>query len=208
MRTSRTILSLRWRGGDCQALLILTALAGVLAAWTLRQPAAVIAPGQHLPAPRREKIELVRERIDPNTASAASLCRLPLVGPSKAGAIVEHRRGVKDGRAFDFVEDLQRVRGFGPGTIRRAAPFLSLPSRSAPTRPITLTIDHLPLTIERWQSQIGCRREGCHGGRCLPPCGLPIAHCQLPIERRQGQSVFFPSASSAVNPRFLFEGTA
>jgi competence protein ComEA len=54
------------------------------------------------------------ERIDPNTASAASLQRLPGIGEALAAAIVEARAD----RPFARAEDLARVRNIGPVTVR------------------------------------------------------------------------------------------
>ena len=64
------------------------------------------------------------ERIDPNTADATELDRLPRVGPTLAKRIVADR--VEDG-PFRSVEDLRRVRGVGARVLREARPFLVLP---------------------------------------------------------------------------------
>jgi competence ComEA-like helix-hairpin-helix protein len=63
------------------------------------------------------------ERIDPNTATAEQLMRLPGAGRAVADRIVTERTAV----AFRTVEDLDRIRGVGPATIERWAPFLTLP---------------------------------------------------------------------------------
>ena len=65
-----------------------------------------------------------RELIDPNTASAASLQRLSLIGPVTAQAIVEYRSTV-DFPAFGRPEDLTAVRGVGPGIVERARDHLT-----------------------------------------------------------------------------------
>jgi competence protein ComEA len=54
--------------------------------------------------------------IDVNRAGAELLEELPGIGPSKARAILDERaaRG-----PFKGAEDLTRVRGIGPGTVRR-----------------------------------------------------------------------------------------
>jgi competence protein ComEA len=59
--------------------------------------------------------------IDPNLADAAALEALPGVGPARAEAIVAGRA---DG-AYRTLADLGRVRGIGPVTLRRAAPWLA-----------------------------------------------------------------------------------
>jgi competence protein ComEA len=54
--------------------------------------------------------------IDLNTATAAELERLPLIGPSLAARIVAHRE--RHG-PFAAVEDLVQVPGIGPATLAR-----------------------------------------------------------------------------------------
>jgi competence protein ComEA len=55
-------------------------------------------------------------RININTATAAELELLPGIGPALAARIVEDRE--KKG-PFKSVDDLDRVRGIGPETIRK-----------------------------------------------------------------------------------------
>ncbi len=76
---------------------------------------------------RREAPLAPGERIDPNTASADELDRLPKVGPALALRIVEWRTA--HGR-FRTMADLDSVPGVGPALLRDAAPFLAL--RPAP----------------------------------------------------------------------------
>lgn len=73
-----------------------------------------------------DRVAAATERIDPNTASAASLRRLGGVGPVTAEAIIEYRR-VHGPGAFRTPDDLQGVRGIGPVTVARLAPHLDLP---------------------------------------------------------------------------------
>ncbi len=54
--------------------------------------------------------------VNINTATQAQLETLHGIGPTKAKAIVEHRK--KNG-AFKSVDDLQKVNGIGPATIKR-----------------------------------------------------------------------------------------
>ncbi|HEX6911297.1 MAG TPA: ComEA family DNA-binding protein [Longimicrobium sp.] len=72
------------------------------------------------------------ERIDPNTAPADELDRLPNVGPALAHRIVEWRES--HGR-FRTLADLDSVPGVGPALLRDAAPHLAL--RAAPAGPAT-----------------------------------------------------------------------
>ncbi|MFQ5889147.1 MAG: ComEA family DNA-binding protein [Gemmatimonadota bacterium] len=68
------------------------------------------------------------ERVDPNTAPAVELERLPGVGPARAQAIVDDR-----GRSGPFasLEELARVPGIGSATLRRLAPYVTLAPRPA-----------------------------------------------------------------------------
>jgi len=70
--------------------------------------------------------EIVLEtRINPNTAPAASLMRLPNIGPKRAQAIVEYRQAT-DGpeSAFEKAEDLEKIKGIGPATVEGARQWL------------------------------------------------------------------------------------
>jgi len=121
----------------------MVALAVLATVWTAAI-AAMRAGGVSLADPigvDQRRVARIRERIDPNTASAASLRRLPTIGPAKAAAIIAFRAGsagleattpAERGRAFTCCEDLTRVPGIGPGTVARICRQLSLPARPAP----------------------------------------------------------------------------
>jgi competence protein ComEA len=75
------------------------------------------------------------ERLDPNTADADELQRLPRVGPSLAGRIVAHREA---NGPFRSLADLDAVPGVGPAVLDGIAPHLTLAAgppapRAAPT---------------------------------------------------------------------------
>ena len=76
-------------------------------------------------AARAESIVL-DNRVNPNTDSAASLMRLPNIGPSRASAIVEYRRQLGDDGSvvFNNASDLQKVKGIGPKTVEKIEPWL------------------------------------------------------------------------------------
>jgi competence protein ComEA len=60
-------------------------------------------------------------KIDPNTATARELEALPGIGPSLARRVLDAReKGVR----FRAPRDLSRVRGIGPRTVERLAPYL------------------------------------------------------------------------------------
>ena len=114
--------SLRNGGGSVgTTLVILWAVAGVagLRAGEPRASSVYVAPP--------------RDTIDPNTASWWELTVLPRIGESTARRIVEYReaRPPADTEAasgaFQRAADLERVRGIGPKTVQRIAPYLRFP---------------------------------------------------------------------------------
>lgn len=65
-------------------------------------------------------------KIDPNTAAVPSLMRLPGIGRTRAMDIVEGRAA----RPFDSAADMERIRGIGPKTVEKIAPYLTFENRS------------------------------------------------------------------------------
>lgn len=67
-------------------------------------------------------------RVNPNTAPAVSLARLPGIGLARARAIVALRDHLQDraGRriAFRTADDMSQVKGIGPATIEGIRPWL------------------------------------------------------------------------------------
>ncbi len=66
-------------------------------------------------------------RINPNTASWPDLALLPRIGEVTAQRIIEYRQENKreDGMpVFNRSADLENVRGIGPVTVSRIAPYL------------------------------------------------------------------------------------
>jgi len=72
---------------------------------------------------RRRKPLAPGEKIDPNTASAEDLNRLPGIGPALADRIVEER---ETNGPFESAADLERVRGIGPATRMKFEPFIRI----------------------------------------------------------------------------------
>jgi competence protein ComEA len=70
------------------------------------------------------------ERIDPNTASADELARLPRVGPALAGRIVDWRT---TNGPFRSLADIDQVPGIGPALLAGITPHLALPA-TGPSR--------------------------------------------------------------------------
>ncbi len=65
--------------------------------------------------------------IDPNAADAATLERLPGIGPVLAARIVAERQA---GGPYAGWSDLRRVRGIGPVLARKLRPWLTFGERS------------------------------------------------------------------------------
>jgi competence ComEA-like helix-hairpin-helix protein len=102
-------------------------------------PGEVLDLDAHMAATERAVAEAERmsrpleagERLDPNTAPAVELARLPRVGPALALRIVEDRE--RNG-PFRRTGDLTRVPGVGPRMVELAAPHLALsPGPAEPT---------------------------------------------------------------------------
>ena len=76
---------------------------------------------------RTLQIEL-QSAVNPNTAPAASLVRLPGIGPSRAEAIIAYRNNLVKGKGqvvvFRDANDLQKVKGIGPKTTEKMRRFL------------------------------------------------------------------------------------
>lgn|SRR5690606_33556132 len=81
------------------------------------EPAA--PAGDHPPAAAPSPTRI----INLNTATAAELDLLPGIGPALAQRIVEDRE--KRG-PFKSIDNLDRVRGIGPETIRRIRPLVTV----------------------------------------------------------------------------------
>lgn len=82
----------------------------------------------HHPMPGMRRI-LLGLTLDPNQATAADFEALPGIGPVLSQRIIEDRS--RNG-SFSSLDDLQRVRGIGPTTLERIAPFIAAPTGSGP----------------------------------------------------------------------------
>ena len=109
-----------WSRRNLLALIVLCLLStGLVAFRRLCRPAELAE--RITVDPRR--VEDAAESIDPNTARAASMRRLPGIGPIIAERIVAYRRGHAD-EPFRSPGDLARVNGIGPRTVHRISPYL------------------------------------------------------------------------------------
>ena len=65
---------------------------------------------------------ILSNTINPNTATVESLMRLPGIGGSKARSIVEYRQS--GAVVFRNATDLENIKGIGPATSAKLAPYL------------------------------------------------------------------------------------
>lgn len=121
-KTPRHRYDFTWSAGDLGVLIVLCAVALAL----LSGKGHSIASGADA-----ARVRSAEEKINPNTASVASMRRLPMIGPVRAAAIVEYRR--RHGPApFRTPRDLIKVRGIGPHTVELIAPLLEPPGGDLP----------------------------------------------------------------------------
>jgi competence ComEA-like helix-hairpin-helix protein len=120
-----TVWSFRWRRRQMLALLLMIAACGLWLCYSLLHTS---------PRPQADQVHASGELIDINTASAASLQRLPGIGQTISDAIITYRRGHGPFRSIDA---LLAVPGIGPSTLERMRPFLTSAreSDSAPAQP-------------------------------------------------------------------------
>jgi len=85
-----------------------------------------------------DSAQALQDKIDPNTADAATLSVLPLIGEKRAADIVAYREQYireHQGRvAFEELDDLERVKGIGPSTLSQMKPYLMFPATNPATQ--------------------------------------------------------------------------
>ncbi len=70
------------------------------------------------------------ERINPNTASMASLVRLPGIGKARALDMIQYRQETANGDpVFQTLGDMEKIKGIGPKTAENIAPYLTFENR-------------------------------------------------------------------------------
>jgi len=94
---------------------------------------------RHVPDPQPIAGELasqLQDKIDPNTADAATLGVLPLIGEKRAADMVAYRDKFLQAHpgeiAFKRLEDLRNIKGIGPSTIAQMSPYLMFPAPATP----------------------------------------------------------------------------
>ncbi|NIA07098.1 MAG: hypothetical protein GWP14_05605 [Actinobacteria bacterium] len=120
-------LSWGWTRANIIACTALALLVLVLIIWQWSGRRHYI--GVDIPVEQR-LVQRAEATIDPNTASAAELMTMPRIGPGLAERIVAYRREYKaqhspEAVAFTSLSDLQNVKGIGPKTAAKLAPYLS-----------------------------------------------------------------------------------
>jgi competence protein ComEA len=113
------------------------------------------------------------ERIDPNTADADQLDRLPKVGPALAAEIVAHRRA---SGPFRSLADLDAVPGVGPAVLSAVAPHVTLRpgasnARSRAERPARVQT----ATASGAGRRVDLNRAGAEELAALPGIGPALA---------------------------------
>jgi DNA uptake protein ComE-like DNA-binding protein len=80
---------------------------------------------------QKPPLEVQPERINPNTASMASLVRLPGIGKGRALDLIAWRNRQPQ-PAFRSIQDLEAIRGIGPKTVENLAPWLTFEEEQEP----------------------------------------------------------------------------
>jgi competence ComEA-like helix-hairpin-helix protein len=79
-------------------------------------------------ASQQNSINSLEDRINPNTAPAASLVRLPGIGRAKAEAIEKYKHQVSvadsDSSPFNDAANLDKISGIGPKQVEKMKEFL------------------------------------------------------------------------------------
>jgi len=118
-RTEQQAELLLWSRG-C----ILAAAAGLLAVLMLSINLYV--------AHQQPELNVSPERVNPNTASIASLVRLSGIGRARAVDVVHYRQQhLHDGPVFRSPQDLEKIHGIGPKTSAKLAPWLVFKAKDA-----------------------------------------------------------------------------
>jgi competence ComEA-like helix-hairpin-helix protein len=136
-----------WRRANLAAILALLIAGGAVLCWHVADQS--VRAGEEIPV-NPSRVAQGRDLVDPNTASCASIRRLPGMGQAKAQAIIAWREGHKD-QPFREARDLSRIRGIGPVLTHRIAPYLDLPSKS----PADETGDDSADNDSAWQGSPG-----------------------------------------------------
>lgn len=111
------------------AILLAVGLCLIGISWA-KHPAGLAKEPQveHQPVPELEAL------IDPNTATAASISRIPGIGPVLAQRIVdfrERRMAAVSGPVFTRLADLGLVTGIGRKKLEQLRPWMKLPETPA-----------------------------------------------------------------------------
>jgi competence ComEA-like helix-hairpin-helix protein len=130
---SATRYDVSWRRRNIAAGLVECAI--FAAALLAGQESRPLAVGREIPL-WGERISAATERINPNTASAGSLQRLPGIGLARAESIIAYRQ-MHGPVAFRSPEDLDNIWGIGPAIVRNIAKDLAFDQPAGQAAPTT-----------------------------------------------------------------------
>jgi len=130
---SATRYDVSWRRRNIAAGLVECAI--FAAALLAGQESRPLAVGREIPL-WGERISAATERINPNTASAGSLQRLPGIGLARAESIIAYRQA-NGPVAFRSPEDLDNIWGIGPAIVRNIAKDLAFDQPAGQAAPTT-----------------------------------------------------------------------
>ena len=102
------------------------------------QQSRPLAVGREIPL-WGERISAATERINPNTASAGSLQRLPGIGKARAESIIAYRQ-MHGPVAFRCPEDLDNIWRIGPAIVGNVAPHLAFDRPAGQAAPTTASV--------------------------------------------------------------------
>lgn len=130
-------------------------------------------------------VALAGSWVNLNTASPSELETLPGIGPSKAQAIVDYRQ--RNG-PFKTVDELDEVKGFGPATIDKLRPHISVSDTEPPSAQASVPAKAEAEGPKGPASPVNLNTASASELETIP--GVGPSRAQLIIERRDQAGPF------------------